>query len=142
VRKALLLALLMSVASATGAQDRTGLAGLPQGTVKAGVARAEAERAKSMMSSSTDSMVTGARSAQAPIANSADPILGIARHPEAASAGPRAGCERSTADLCYDVADHHIVYRPARQFMPGFRGLTAENISVRRNGIRVKYSFP
>lgn len=106
----------MSVASATGAQDRTGLAGLPQGAAKAGAAPVEAVRAKSMMSSSTDSRVTGA--------------------------GPRGGCERSTADLCYDVADHHIVYRPARQFMPGFRGLTAENISVRRNGIRVKYSFP
>ena len=93
------------------------------------------------MSTSANYTMTGARSVQAPIANSADPILGIAHHPEAASAGLRGGCERSTADLCYDAADHHIVYRPARQYMPGLKGLTAENISMRRNGIRLKYSF-
>jgi len=55
--------------------------------------------------------------------------------------GPRGACERSASDLCYDLADRRIVYRPVRQYMPKFDGLTAESISLRRNGVRLRYSF-
>ena len=56
-------------------------------------------------------------------------------------AGWRNTCGSSAADLCYDRAERRIVYRPAREYMPRFDGLTAENVSLRRNGIQVKYSF-
>lgn len=137
--RTLILAMLMSFASETGAQDSTGLGGLPQGRALPPAIRAEAMRARSM-SLSAD-YTPGAKSMQAPLMASTDPVLGISRHLETPHAGARAGCERSTADLCYDVTDNRIVYRPARQYMPGLKGLTAENISLRHNGILFKYSF-
>ena len=53
----------------------------------------------------------------------------------------RGACERSASDLCFDPTDRRIVYRPVRQYMPTFDGLTAEGISLRRDAIRFKYSF-
>ena len=55
--------------------------------------------------------------------------------------GPRGGCEFSARDLCYDLADGRVVYRPARQYMPKIDGLKAENVTFRTNRIVVKYSF-
>jgi hypothetical protein len=67
--------------------------------------------------------------------------------PAAAMAAPlapafRGGCERSGADLCFDAAERRLVYRRARQYMPGIAGMTPEGISLRRDGIRFRYSFP
>jgi len=53
----------------------------------------------------------------------------------------RNACGSSATDLCYDTVDRRIVYRPARDYMPAFEGLTAESISLRRSGIHFKYSF-
>jgi hypothetical protein len=53
----------------------------------------------------------------------------------------RGTCQHAGQDLCYDLADRRIVYRPIRQYMPKFDGLKAENVSVRRNAVIVKYSF-
>jgi hypothetical protein len=50
-------------------------------------------------------------------------------------------CERSGSALCFDSIERRLVYRPARQFMPRFDGLTAEGISLRRDSIRFRYSF-
>jgi len=61
--------------------------------------------------------------------------------PLPAPAGWRNACGSSATDLCYDRAERRIVYRPAREYMPKFDGLTAENVSLRRNGIHFKYSF-
>ena len=44
-------------------------------------------------------------------------------------------------DVCYDANNGHIVVRPARDFMPHVNGLTAENLSVRRNRVVFTYSF-
>ena len=55
--------------------------------------------------------------------------------------GPRGACERSASDICYDLADGRIVYRPVRRYMPKFDGLTAESVSLRRDAIRLRYSF-
>lgn len=55
--------------------------------------------------------------------------------------GPRGACGVSPSDLCFDMADGRIVYRPARQYMPKFDGLTAESLTVRRDGLRFRYSF-
>src|SRR6186997_3189515 len=40
----------------------------------------------------------------------------------------RSSCE-SQRDLCYDKSAGRIVYKPARQFMPGIPGLQADSIS-------------
>lgn len=55
--------------------------------------------------------------------------------------GPHGACEHSASDLCYDLADRRIVYRPARRYMPQFDGLTAESVSLRRDAVRFRYSF-
>jgi hypothetical protein len=54
---------------------------------------------------------------------------------------PRGACEANGSDLCYDLGDRRIVYRAARRYMPEVGGLTAESISLRRDGVRLKYSF-
>src|ERR1700730_1227554 len=55
--------------------------------------------------------------------------------------GPRGSCEFSARDLCYDIADARVVYRPARAYMPRINGLTPENVTFRANRIILKYSF-
>jgi hypothetical protein len=60
---------------------------------------------------------------------------------ELSSRGPRASCETSGLDLCYDMNDRKVVYRPARAYMPQFQGLRAESMSLKRHGIVLKYSF-
>ena len=52
----------------------------------------------------------------------------------------RSSCD-SGRDLCYDGASGRIVYKPARQFMPGLPGLQAEGISLKRDRFVFKYSF-
>jgi hypothetical protein len=69
----------------------------------------------------------------------AQPELRLAQEP------PRAAQSRSSCnadrDLCYDQNSGHIVYKPARQFMPEINGLTPENISIKRDRIIFRYSF-
>lgn len=50
-------------------------------------------------------------------------------------------CQHSAQDLCYDLADRRVVYRPVRRYMPKFEGLTPENVSLRHDRIVIKYSF-
>jgi hypothetical protein len=52
----------------------------------------------------------------------------------------RSSCE-SQRDLCYDNTSGRIVYKPARQFMPGLPGLQADSISLKRDKIVLKYTF-
>jgi hypothetical protein len=63
----------------------------------------------------------------------------VPRRPERQEASP-SSCngERS---LCYDPTSGHVVYKPARQFMPELPGLQPENISVKRDRIVFRYSF-
>jgi len=136
VRRACLLAILLAAFAGTPrAQDATGLGGLPQGK-----SSGAAVHAKTMSLPATYAF--GAKSVQAPVQLSGEGAAEAPRHPDAPNGAPRAGCEVTGASLCYDASDNHIVYRPARMLMPTIRGLTAENISVRRHGIRFKYSFP
>jgi hypothetical protein len=55
--------------------------------------------------------------------------------------GPAGGCEVSATDLCYDLREARIVYKPARQYMPALPGLRAESISLRHDRVVLKYSF-
>ncbi len=52
----------------------------------------------------------------------------------------RSSCESERA-LCYDPSSGHIVYKPARQLMPGVPGLQAESVSLKRDKLVFKYSF-
>jgi hypothetical protein len=47
-------------------------------------------------------------------------------------------CESDRA-LCYDAG--HIVFKPARRFLPEIPGLQGENISLKRDRIIFRYSF-
>jgi hypothetical protein len=53
----------------------------------------------------------------------------------------RGTCKLSSSGLCYDLADQHIVYAPARLYMPKFKGLTADSVSLRSDSIPFKNSF-
>jgi hypothetical protein len=54
---------------------------------------------------------------------------------------PRADCEISSSDLCFDTRERHTVYRGVREYMPKVDGLTPESMSLKRSGIVLKYSF-
>ena len=77
----------------------------------------------------------------APAAAGRDPWPELALHEEQEMRGPRGSCEYSTRDVCYDVADARLVYRPARRYMPRIGELTPENVQLRPNRIVFKYSF-
>lgn len=50
-------------------------------------------------------------------------------------------CEAGGGDLCYDLRDGRIVYKPARKYMPDMPGLRAESISLKRDRVVLRYSF-
>jgi hypothetical protein len=83
-----------------------------------------------------------AKHADAPFAHGRDPLPQLLMLEEQERRGaPPGTCEFTAMDLCYDLADRRVVYRPARNYMPKVQGLTPENISVRHNKIVFKYSF-
>lgn len=82
-----------------------------------------------------------ARSVQSPFTNARDPLPEMLLHEEQQSRGPRGACEYSGSDVCYDLADKRVVYRPARRYMPQMDGLKAESVSLKRNRIVLRYSF-
>jgi hypothetical protein len=56
--------------------------------------------------------------------------------------GVRSACGIDSS-WCYDMSEggRSLVWKPARNFMPHFNGLTAENISLKRDRIVFRYSF-
>jgi len=80
--------------------------------------------------------------AVAPFAVAHDPLPALMQLEAREMRGPRGACDNTTRDLCYDLADGRIVYRPARRYMPSLgRDFTPENVSLRPNRIIFKYSF-
>ncbi len=79
--------------------------------------------------------------ADAPFTSGRDPLPQVLLLEEQERRGPRGDCEFTAKDLCYDLADGRIVYRPARNYMPSVTGLTPENVSLRHNRVVFKYSF-
>lgn len=77
----------------------------------------------------------------APFTSARDPLPELMLLEEQEQSAPSGACEFTAKDLCYDLADKRVVYRPARQYMPRFEGLTAENVSLRHNRIVFKYTF-
>ena len=82
--------------------------------------------------------VLPSRSAEAPFRARRDPLPELTLREELSRRGPRAHCG---TDLCYDLAEGRVVYRPARAYMPRVEGLRAESISLRQDRIVLKYSF-
>jgi hypothetical protein len=82
-----------------------------------------------------------AKQSDAPFKAGRDPMPELILREELARRGPSGSCEVSATDLCYDLQDARIVYRPARRYMPSIDGLRAESISLRRDRIVFKYSF-
>jgi hypothetical protein len=78
----------------------------------------------------------------APFLNpSAEPDLGLVPRPEDGRRESRWSSCSGDRSLCYDSASGRIVYKPARQLMPEIRGLTRENLSIKRDRIVLRYSF-
>jgi len=81
----------------------------------------------------------------APYTQGRDPLPEISLREEqerrVSTNGGGSTCQHSAQDLCYDLADRRVVYRPVRRYMPKFDGLTPENVSLRHDRIVIKYSF-
>ncbi len=78
---------------------------------------------------------------QAPFTSSRDSFPDMRMRDEQASQGPRGACENAARELCYDLAERRVVFRPARQYMPKMEGLTADSVSLNRNRLVLRYTF-
>jgi hypothetical protein len=54
---------------------------------------------------------------------------------------PRADCDITANDVCFDVRERKPVYRGVREYMPAVEGLKPESVSLKREGVVFKYSF-
>ena len=115
-----------------------GLALAPPGALAAERMEDLSARSKALAASAA---VEHARHSNAPFRASFDPIPGLLQRDEPLVPKPQAACESHARDLCYDLAERRVVYRPVRQFMPRIDGFTAESVSLRRDRLVVKYSF-
>ena len=52
-----------------------------------------------------------------------------------------AGCRIAATDLCYDLREGRDTYGGARQYRPHIDGLKAESVSLRHDGVMLRYSF-
>jgi hypothetical protein len=88
-----------------------------------------------------EAMLGSAPSMRAPfVIPDGDPVdLDFVPHPESRRGAP-SSCDGDSS-LCYDPTNGHLVYKPARDFMPDIPGLQRENISVKRDRIVFRYSF-
>jgi hypothetical protein len=79
--------------------------------------------------------------APATVAHGKDPLpeLLLRAENERRSVGSR--CGEGATDLCYDLRDGRVVYRGARQYMPQIEGFKAESVSLRHDGLVLRYSF-
>jgi hypothetical protein len=72
------------------------------------------------------------------ISPATEPVLQLGAHPESRPERSRSACEADQA-LCYDAG--HIVFKPARRFMPEIPGLKGESVSLKRDRFILRYSF-
>jgi hypothetical protein len=74
------------------------------------------------------------------VAAASAPELRFAPQRDNPLAQSRSSCT-ADHDLCYDANSGHIVFKPIRRFMPDIPGMTAENITLKRDRITLRYSF-
>ena len=82
-----------------------------------------------------------ARNAAAPFVDSHDPFAGLFLREEQERRSPAGTCQAAATELCYELASGRLTYKGARRYMPQVGGLTAESVSVRRDGVLLRYSF-
>jgi hypothetical protein len=70
-----------------------------------------------------------------------DIVPELLMHEELDRRSLQSSCESGARDVCYDVRDGRIVYKPARKYMPEMPGLRAESISLKRDRLVLRYSF-
>ena len=100
-----------------------------------------AENAAPLQLQATAAIATDAPHRNAPFVTPAQgPSLDLSAQAARPQERSRSSCA-GTSDLCYDANAGHLVYKPARQFMPEIPGLRPENISVKRDRIVLKYTF-
>jgi hypothetical protein len=76
------------------------------------------------------------------LASVADPALDfVPRGDDERLRQSRSSCDRPGQSLCYDPGSGKIVYKKARELMPGLPGFRAEHISLRRDRVTFKYTF-
>ena len=81
------------------------------------------------------------RRGDAPTASGRDPLAQLLLLEEQEDRSPKAACETTARDFCYDLAQRRVVYRAARQYMPSVAGLSPEGVSLRHNRVVLTYSF-
>lgn len=69
------------------------------------------------------------------------PDLSPAREETKHARGPHGACESPTVDVCYDLTEGRIVFRPARRYMPKLGELEPDSVSLRPNRITFRYTF-
>jgi hypothetical protein len=82
--------------------------------------------------------VIAAPHSSAPFVTPSEPRLRLPERSESRPESNPSACESDRA-LCYDAG--HIVFKPARRFLPEIPGLQRENISLKRDRIIFRYSF-
>ena len=97
-------------------------------------------RSRSMAAAASVGATT-MKPADAPFRVRRDPQPEMAYREEMQRRGPRGACDASASDLCYDLTEGRVVYRPVRDYMPTLPGLRPENVSVRHDRVVLKYSF-
>jgi hypothetical protein len=80
-------------------------------------------------------------SAHDPIVGARDPLPELLLREEQDRRTVRGACDYTNRDVCYDLTDGRIVYRPVRQYMPKMDGLTPESVTLHRDRIILRYSF-
>lgn len=75
------------------------------------------------------------------VARVRDPMPELLLRDEQRRQAASGACEYSARDVCYDLADRRVVYRPARAYMPRLQGLTPESVSLRHDRLIFRYSF-
>ncbi len=55
--------------------------------------------------------------------------------------GPHGACESATIDVCYDLLEGRVVFRPVRRYMPKLGELEPDSMSLRPNRITFRYTF-
>ena len=69
--------------------------------------------------------------------DSIDMFRGSQRNPQRL---PNA-CDQNSGSLCFDYQSGRTVYKPMRKLLPEIPGMTAHNLSLRRNKIVAQYTF-
>jgi hypothetical protein len=93
-------------------------------------------KSRAMASTVAPAEVAPTKSGSTPLA---DPLLSPS--PQNDSRAVARTCRGSLRDLCYDGVEGRIVYRGAAPYMPRIGGFTPESMSLRHNGIALRYSF-